>query len=114
MPVTTLQHPMNEYRAPIEIPKWFIVLRDAKTTSFRDLKTLRDFAREEVEGTGIEYKTAHVTGILTDAWRRLKNTDVWILENKAGTKLHFCRASFQHKRGYIRKIEKESKDETMP
>jgi hypothetical protein len=104
MASTTLQHPMNTYRVPTEFPQWFIVLRDAKVIRFGDLKTLKDFAREELEGTNIEYQSTHITSILRGAWKRLRTTDIWVLENKAGTKLYFCKASFQHKRAYIRKV----------
>lgn len=112
MPSTVLQHPMNTYRPPIEIPKWFIVLRDAKTTRFRDLKTLRDFQREACADT-IDW-SPRLRGMLDMVEEHLEDTDVYILENKAGTKLHFCRASFQHKRGYIHQVEKEREHETMP
>lgn len=112
MPSTTLQHPMNTYRPPVEIPKWMIVLDErGKVTGFRDLETLRNFIHREFGDTALR-ATKYVSRILKDADERLESTDVYILENREADRLHFCRASFRDKRAYIRSVEKEREDAT--
>jgi len=110
MPSTTLQHPMNTYRPPVEIPKWLIVLRDGKTIRFRDLKTLRDFQRAEC---GDKMDPPPLGGMLKMVNKHLNDTDVYILQNSAGDELHFCRANFRHKAGYIQGVKKERANERM-
>lgn len=105
MPSTTLQHPMNTYRRPVEIPDWLIVLdQDGKVIRIRDLKTLRDFQKAACGDKVDPPPLSGLLGIVTD---HLEDTDVYILDNGKGDKLHFCYQAFRHKQGYIRSVEKE-------